>query len=203
VLNMGRGKGVYLRRLEQLVATEGRGSAKIGLWGTEQSKLAARYAAKRQRSANIAVAMPHRLPFDDGVFSVVFCSFAPAPWEELCRVLKPGGAVVVARAGRQHLEQLHHLVSKRGGEEAEMSRMSAASEPKQFSSGLAEHYLRCTTEESYDSDSMSALLGMTPFTSELLACGELDASELAASPVTLDAICSTHRVWLGTGGEPE
>ena len=43
------------------------------------------------------------------------------------------------------------------------------------------------------------IAGDDPFTSELLACGELDASELAASPVTLDAICSTHRVWLGTG----
>ena len=150
MLNIGCGEGV-LEAVEQLVATEGRGSAKIGLWGTEQSKLAARYAAARQRSANIAVAMPHRLPLMTASSRSSFAPSLPHLGEELCRVLKPGGAVVVARAGRQHLEQLHHLVSKRGGEEAEMSRMSAASEPKQFSSGLAEYYLRCTTEESHDS----------------------------------------------------
>ena len=33
----------------------------------------------------------HRLPFADGSFDVVFSCFSPSPWDEFCRVLRPGG----------------------------------------------------------------------------------------------------------------
>jgi len=175
VLNIGCGEGVYLRRLQGLIeegaATTAAATPSIaGLWGTDTSKLAARYAAKRQPDANIAVAMPHCLPFADGVFSVVFCTFASAPWEEICRVLRPGGAVVVARAGNRHLQQLRTLAQHldSSGRAAALAAAEMA-EPKQFSSGLAEHYLRCTSEETFDDPAtMRSLLGMTKSTRDFL-----------------------------------
>ena len=205
VLNVGCGEGVYLRRLEGLLRAQGAGTPLIELWGTDPSKLAARYAAKRQPNASVAVALPHRLPFADGVFSVVFATFANCPWEEVCRVLKPGGAVIVARAGRRHLDELRHLAHTRGGGDASLARAARApSEPKQFSSGLAEHYIRSTTEESYQPEVMRSLLAMTPYTRHLLELEHgVQHSDLEGMTTTVDFICSTHRVWLGTGGEPE
>ena len=67
VLNAGCGEGAYLRLLERDEAQ---------LWGTDVSKLAVRYAAKRQPAAHFAVGSPHALPFSDGSFDVVFSCFA-------------------------------------------------------------------------------------------------------------------------------
>ena len=33
------------------------------------------------------------MPFADGSFDVVFSCFSPSPWDEFCRVLRPGGAL--------------------------------------------------------------------------------------------------------------
>ena len=35
----------------------------------------------------------HHLPFADGSFDIVFSCFSPSPWDEFCRVLRPGGAL--------------------------------------------------------------------------------------------------------------
>ena len=115
--------------------------------------------------------------------SVVFSTFAPSPWDEFCRVLKPGGAVVVARAGSTHLHELRSADEQREAEQP----------PKQFAAGLAEQYVRVCTEERYSGASAASLLVMEarqqPADEEELRC-------------TVDVIVSTHRVWLGTGGEP-
>ena len=125
---------------------------------------------------------PHRLPFRDGTMDVVFSAFAPTDWEEFLRVLRPGGAVVTVRGGREHL--------------AELRRRSAAAEgtsqPKQFPAGLAENYVRVRTEEAYSGAAAAALVEMAGPGTEAAAPGR----------VTVDVIISTHRVWLGTGGEP-
>ena len=43
------------------------------------------------RSTPFAAPPRHRLPFADGSFDVVFSCFSPSPWDEFCRVLRPGG----------------------------------------------------------------------------------------------------------------
>jgi SAM-dependent methyltransferase len=135
------------------------------LWGCDTSRLAVRYAAKRQHSEEVrlALAMPHnaaqegggnrgtegrfaekvphreaspeaadapeepfldahstaagkvcrrrrgrrsQLPFFDESLDVVVGIFAPDALAEYARVLRPGGALVLASAGPEHLDTL-------------------------------------------------------------------------------------------------
>lgn len=192
VLNAGCGEGECLRLLARRLASE---NVKIGgLWGTDTSKLAVRYAAKRQReSAKFAVCSPHALPFKDGSMDIVFAVNSPSPWEEFCRVLRPGGAVIVARPGGRHLQE---LTTRGNSEEA----------PKQFAAGLGEQYVRVCTEEHYEGALATHLLemaGCSDSAKDLLVDEHSEkAMPRLATPVTVDLIISTHRVWLGTGGEP-
>jgi len=185
VLNAGCGEGVWLRGVD--AALEGHAE----LWGVDMGKTAVRYAAKRQPSARFAVASPHHLPFADGSFDCVVSVFAPAPWEEFCRVLRPGGAVIVARAGAEHLRELRRRAH---GED------TAPRSPKEFSAGLAEKYLRLRTLETLRGEQARHLLAMTPFVRQAPpeARQRLEGAEELTT--TVDMIVSTHRVWLGAAG---
>jgi 23S rRNA (guanine745-N1)-methyltransferase len=191
VLASGCSEGIYLRSVGEHAAMEGA----VELWGVDERKLAVRYAASRQRGAHFAVASPHQLPFADGSMDVVFAAFSPAPWEEFCRVLRPGGAVVVARSGPDHLKELKQALAGARGR---------ASGPRESAAGLGENYVRVRTVEEYGPDAASALLAMSPFVREAHEerRRELEASAAAGCTTTVDLIVSTHRVWLGTGGEP-
>lgn len=46
-----------------------------------------------RRSISLHSTPRHSLPFADGSFDVVFSCFSPSPWDEFCRVLRPGGAL--------------------------------------------------------------------------------------------------------------
>lgn len=113
-------------------------------------------------------------------------------------MLRPGGAVIVARAGPDHLQQIKRRVL---GTHADRAPPKKA----QYPAALAENYVRVKTEEAFTSELAAHLLQMTPLVrratetcrAELLR--EADRAELAC---TIDLIISTHRVWLGTGGEP-
>ena len=196
VLAAGCGEGLFLRTVEERWANDNRSA--VGLWGTDMEKQAVRYAARRQPSARFAVASPHRLPFADGVLDVVFAAFTPAPWDEFCRVLRPGGAVVVARPGPDHLYELQQRVS--GGVAAQRR------VPKQFPAALAENYVRVRTEEALTGSAAASLLEMTPLVRRASERARADLQQQVAreQPLecTIDLIVSTHRVWLGTGGEP-
>ena len=193
ILAAGCGEGIYLRKVGEHLAATGRAAA--GLWGTDTEKLAVRYAAGRQPGANFAVASPHKLPFADGSFDVVLVAFAHAPWDSICRVLRPGSAVISARAGPDHLRQLSQRV--RGVLKAERAG------PDHHPAALAENYMRVRTEEVFAGKQATQLLEMTPFI-RLGAFRDELRREVAAGaqlPCTVDLIISTHRVWLGTGGE--
>ena len=84
-----------------------------------------------------------------------------------------------------------------GGPEAE-----GAAE-KQYAAGLAENYARVQTVETWRGELKRSMLdGVAPSVvraaPEARRRGLVDAEQLSA---TVDVIVSTHRVWLGTGGE--
>ncbi len=101
VLDAGCGEGTYLARA-CAAGAEG--------WGIDISKVAVRAAARRHPSCTFAVASSYRLPFDDGVFDAVIDVFSPRPFDELLRVLRPGGVLVVVTPGPDHLASLKALL---------------------------------------------------------------------------------------------
>jgi 23S rRNA (guanine745-N1)-methyltransferase len=101
VLDAGCGEGTYLARA---CAAGAQG------WGIDISKVAVRLAAKRYPEYEFAVASSYRLPFDDDRFDALIDVFSPRPFDELFRVLRPGGVAVVVTPGADHLAQLKALV---------------------------------------------------------------------------------------------
>ncbi len=101
VLDAGCGEGTYLARAC--------GQRAQG-WGIDISKVAVRLAARRHPACAFAVASSYRLPFDDGVFDAVIDVFSPRPFDELLRVIRPGGVLVVVTPGPDHLASLKALL---------------------------------------------------------------------------------------------
>lgn len=102
VLDAGCGEGTYLARAAAAAGARG--------WGIDISKVAVRLAARRYPECSFAVASSYRLPFDDASFGAVIDVFSPRPFDELLRVLRPGGVAVVVTPGADHLAQLKALV---------------------------------------------------------------------------------------------
>jgi 23S rRNA (guanine745-N1)-methyltransferase len=102
VLDAGCGEGSYLARAAALSGAEAH--------GIDISKPAVRLAARRHRTHRYAVASSFRLPFADTSFAALMNVFSPRPFDEMLRVLAPGGIAVVATPGAGHLAQLKALI---------------------------------------------------------------------------------------------
>lgn len=99
VLDTGCGEGSYLAAIPAPVRH-----------GLDVSKPAVRLAARRHREDSWAVASSYRLPYDDACFDAVLSVFAPRPFDELGRVLRPGGSIVTASPGPDHLAGLRGVL---------------------------------------------------------------------------------------------
>jgi 23S rRNA (guanine745-N1)-methyltransferase len=102
VLDAGCGEGTYIARACDVSGTHG--------WGIDISKVAVRLAARRYPACSFAVASSYRLPFDDSSFDAVIDVFSPRPFDELLRVLRPGGVAVVVTPGPDHLAGLKAMI---------------------------------------------------------------------------------------------
>jgi 23S rRNA (guanine745-N1)-methyltransferase len=103
VLDAGCGEGWYLGQLVARVAG-------VRGWGLDVAKDGVRLAARRYPSCGFAVASSYRLPVAEASVAAVVSVFSPRPFAEFFRVLRPGGAVVVASPGPEHLAGLKALV---------------------------------------------------------------------------------------------
>ncbi len=80
---------------------------------------AARAARREQNGAHYAVASVFELPLADGSADVVVNIFAPCAEQEFCRVLRPGGVLVLIGAGERHLFGLKRALYDETYENAE------------------------------------------------------------------------------------
>jgi 23S rRNA (guanine745-N1)-methyltransferase len=103
VLDVGAGTGHHLATVLDALPNA-RGVA------FDASKAALRQAARaHQRIAAIAGDVWHHLPLADATASVILNIFAPRNPQEFARVLRPGGTLVVATPGTDHLRELAAL----------------------------------------------------------------------------------------------
>lgn len=99
----GCGEGYY---------TEAVGEKFAAVLGADLSKYALALAGKRAKRAGLAgkllyaTASVYALPLADNACDCVMSVFAPIAADEAFRVLKPGGILLTAAAGRDHLTEL-------------------------------------------------------------------------------------------------
>jgi 23S rRNA (guanine745-N1)-methyltransferase len=106
MLDLGCGEGYYSRSLAGLLAEP-------MTWihyGVDIAKFAVAAAAKKQSTGHFVVASNHRLPYPDAYFDQIVRVFAPSNADELKRVLKASGLLLVVTPGPRHLWQLKEFI---------------------------------------------------------------------------------------------
>ncbi|MCP8690218.1 putative RNA methyltransferase [Marinobacterium sedimentorum] len=178
LLDLGCGEGYYSARMEQALQCAG---IDIALTGLDISKHAVRTACQRSRTARWLVASGADMPLPPAsldAITLLFSRLMPAP---MARVLKPGGLLLLAWPGEQHLIELRrHIYAdiRPSGYDP----LSQLSEYFSLEQQQAVQY-RFTLS---DSDSIQTLLGMTPHSQRLAAQARADLAALAQLELTLD-----------------
>ncbi|WP_062059316.1 putative RNA methyltransferase [Cellvibrio sp. OA-2007] len=142
------------------------------VYGIDIAKAGVRLAAKAAKDKTgllYSVASSFALPFADESMDVVTRIYAPSKDTELCRVIKPGGKLVIVTPGENHLLSLRTRIYE------EVRPHSRPITPEGFV--LDEHHCLSGDLRIKERDMCAALLEMTPFAWRLAP--ELRASILA------------------------
>jgi len=108
ILDMGCGEGYYSRQIEAYCDN----SETLDLHGIDIAKNAIFAAAKKQANARFIVASNKRLPYADNYFDLLLRVYAPSNDEEIKRILKPEGLLLIVTPGPRHLWQLKQFIYK-------------------------------------------------------------------------------------------
>lgn len=103
ILDICCGEGYYSAELKKR-------HPQADIIGFDLSKEMIRLAAKRKSGNTYIVANLFRIPLPDNSIDFAFHLFAPFGEEEFLRVLKPGGILVTAVAGENHLWQMKEVL---------------------------------------------------------------------------------------------
>ena len=153
VVDMGCGEGYYDRALLPAVQEK---AADVRLLGFDISKEAVRLAARAQKQeAAFAVGSCFAAPVRDGWADLAVNVFAPFAREELLRVLKPGGHLIYAVPGPDHLfglkEVLYETPYKNPEQQVEYEGFARLEE------------VPVSAEITLEGDEIPALFAMTPY----------------------------------------
>ena len=107
VLDVGCGEGYYTSGIYQSLLDAGRRPRMAGI---DISKFILRYAAKRERDVEFAVASCYHLPVQSGCVDLLLDCFSPLAVEEFHRVLKPGGTFFHVVPAADHLWELKQVL---------------------------------------------------------------------------------------------
>lgn len=115
ILDAGCGEGYYLKRIKDYLISNA-WAWNIEFYGVDISKVAVKYAAKRDKSINFIVGSNFKLPLLDSSIDIILRNFAPGDDDEFYRVLKTNGILIVVTPGEEHLfglkEQLYERARK-------------------------------------------------------------------------------------------
>jgi 23S rRNA (guanine745-N1)-methyltransferase len=153
IADFGCGEGYYLDQLMNTPGLKG-----VRAYGTDISKPAIAAAAKAYPLARWAVADTNRLiPLADGSVDAAINVFAPRNAAEFARVIRPGGRLVVAIPGAEHLANLRERFGLIGIQDDKPAKTSA-----QLSAFELHGTKRVKDEILLDASSLRDLLEMTP-----------------------------------------
>lgn len=99
ILEIGCGSGFYINEIAKHFE-------KSRCYGTDISKEAIKFSAKKYRKSTFAVANSYLLPIGDRTFDVILSIFSPIKEEEIQRILRPGGVFISVRPGENHWQEL-------------------------------------------------------------------------------------------------
>ena len=150
VVDAGCGEGYYACRMAQ---------SGFRVLGVDLSKNGIKHAAKAASRANVealfAVAGIFDLPVRDAAADAVVSLFAPVCEEEFLRVLKPGGILLLAGAGPDHLYSL-----KRELYDTPYQNQPRADAPMRMKVISTE---RLAFDMALDASALQSLFAMTPY----------------------------------------
>ncbi len=106
ILDMGCGEGYYSRQISAL----SKYSSDLELHGLDIAKNAIIAAAKKQKEARYIVASSNNMPYADHYFDLIFRVYAPSNDQEIMRLLKEQGLLLIVTPGPRHLWQLREFI---------------------------------------------------------------------------------------------
>ena len=169
-LDAGCGEGYYLRQLATAVSDQ----QTLALLGLDISKWAVLAAAKQDRRPSWVVGTNAKLPVLPGTLDRVLCLFGFPVYPEFARVLKPGGLLLQADAGPDHLRELREIIYP----SLKPERPAGAQTPPGFRR-LPTQTLRFPIELT-SAGQIADLLAMTPHLHRASAEGRAKAAALTA-----------------------
>jgi len=107
LLDTGCGEGYYTTAVYRALVNAGKSPR---MAGTDISKFILRYAAKREKDIEWAVASSYHLPVADESIDLLLNCFSPLALEEFQRVLKPGGTFLYVVPAAKHLWELKEVL---------------------------------------------------------------------------------------------
>lgn len=107
LFDSGCGEGYYTAGVKAALDEAGK-SAQV--YGIDISKFSLRWAAKRDKNIEFAVASAFHLPVPDKSVDFLINCFSPMAREEFCRILKPGGYYLYVVPAPRHLWELKAAV---------------------------------------------------------------------------------------------
>lgn len=103
VLDLGCGEGFYTGEIANALNNS-------TVYGLDISKSAIKYAAKRYEKCNFSVASCVNSPFNDDVADIIVSVFAPVFSDEMQRLLKADGDLLIVSPGPNHLTELKNII---------------------------------------------------------------------------------------------
>ncbi|HEX2849776.1 MAG TPA: methyltransferase domain-containing protein [Acidimicrobiales bacterium] len=182
VVDAGCGEGYYTR---EWPAWGGE------VWGVDIAKAGVRMAAKRGGpGAHYAVGSVYDLPVVDAAADAVVSVFAPVHSDEFERVLRPGGLLVTATPGPDHLDGLKRLLFDEPERHPERGPLDGAA-TRFAEDGLT----RVRYEVTLDSPAaVGHLLGMVPYAWYVDSATRVAVSARPSLTTTVDFLVARYRL---------